>query len=158
MGADSASDSQADQPQVNAYFALVLAPIIALVGIVVGQLLPEYLSTRRTVRDRYDAAISAVAGLQAARHAAGVNVPSQFLKPVNEQEEQKAVQELSTEGVRSFLAAAASARKALSALHPYSPDLKPYWDKFEVPEAELDELVDLLYERRKKPLKRYAGS
>lgn len=40
------------------------------------------------------------------------------------------IQELSTDGVKSFLAAAAAARAALAALHAYSPDLQRYWDKF----------------------------
>jgi len=68
------------------------------------------------------------------------------------------IQELSTDGVKSFLAAAAAARAALAALHAYSPDLQRYWDKFEIEPAELDGLVDLLYERRMNPLKRHAAA
>jgi hypothetical protein len=156
VAADPGSTPPSDTPQIDAYVALALAPLVAFAGVLAGQLLPEYFSRRRVVRDRYDAAISAVAGLQAARHGAGLDVPVRYLKPIDSKAGKEVIQELSTEGVRSFLVAAAAARAALAALHPYSPDLRPYWNKFEVAESELDPLVGLLYERRKRPLKRHA--
>lgn len=99
--------------------------------------------------------MTAVAALQAHRHGAGLNVPANYLKAKDKEAEAELVQELSAEGVRRFLGAAADARAALAALHPWSPDLKPYWDKFEVAEAEMDQLFKTLRERRKRPTKRY---
>jgi hypothetical protein len=65
------------------------------------------------------------------------------------------IHDLSKEGVRQFLQAAAESRAALAALHPYSSDLKEYWDKFEILGHEWEPLIDLLSERRRKPRTRH---
>lgn len=143
-------------PQISAYIVLLAAPLIAFSGVLAGQLLPEYFGRRRVIRDRYDLAISAVTQLQAARHGAGLDVPSHLLKAVDDKAAAEAVQELSTDGVKRYLNAAAASRAALAALHVYSPDLREYWDKFEVAEAELDPLVATLFDRREHPLKQHA--
>jgi hypothetical protein len=141
---------------MSIYVALIAAPLIAFAGVVVGQWLPEYFSRRRVVRDRYDAAIRAVAELQAARHGAGLAIPPAYLKSVDQAAHGKVLQDLSVEAVRRFLDAAAAARASLAALHSYSPDLRPYWNRFEVSEDELDDLVSLLQKRREKPLKHHS--
>lgn len=135
-------------------WSLLVSPVLALFGVVIGASLPRLFEQRREAQARYDDAITAVAQLQAHRHGAGVNVPSHFIKPVDAAAEAKVLQELSTDGLRRFLESAAAARAALAALHPFSPDLKPYWDKFEVSEAELDSLVATLRVRRRHPTHR----
>ncbi len=55
-----------------------------------------------------------------------------------------------------FLVASADARAALAALHPWSPDLQVYWDGTFLGEEHFNLVIELLYERRKSPLKRYS--
>jgi hypothetical protein len=50
------------------------------------------------------------------------------------------------------------ARLALAALHPFSPDLRPYWDRFEVGENDLDRLIDILTTRRQRPRQRHPSA
>lgn len=115
--------------------------------------MPRYLDARKEAQARYDAAIAAVTKLQAARWGAGFEIPGNLLKAENEAQRKQAIHDLSKEGVREFVQAAAESRGALAALHPYSPDLKKYWDKFDIPGQEWEPLIDLLSERRKKPQK-----
>jgi hypothetical protein len=129
-------------------------------GVVAGRVGTGHARTtarrRRSCCARSPRYRAAVAALQAARHGAGLNIAPNHLQAVDAAAEAQAVQELSTEGVRRFLDAAAAARAALAALHVYSPDLRTYWDKFEVTDAELDPLVKLLFERRRRPLKQHS--
>lgn len=143
---------------IDAWIVLLAAPLIAFLGVIVGQLIPEYFGRRRMIRDRYDAAIRAVAEEQAARQGVGLNIPEEYLKAVDSAAHATLEQELSVEAVRRFLEAAAEARAALAALYPYSPDLEPYWNKFEIPEREMHDLIDLLQERRNDPLTRHSAA
>ena len=127
-------------------------------GIVLGGLLPYFLTERRTAKARYDSAIEKVTRVQALRHGGGgVSVPSKFVRPTSDEEHAKIEQELSVEGVRRWLDADAEARSALAALHPYSPDLQKYWDRFEIPTTDLDSLVKTLLERRRRPTRVHSG-
>lgn len=137
--------------------AVIVGPLATLLGVVLGALLPRYLDARKEAQARYDAAIAAVTKLQAARWGAGFEIPGDSLKAENEPQRKQAIHELSKEGVREFLQAAAESRAALAALHPYSPDLKKYWDRFEIPGQEWEPLIDLLSERRRKPRSRHSS-
>jgi hypothetical protein len=138
--------------------AAYLAVAAGLAGVVIGQLLPEYFARRRAIRDLYDSAIRAVATAQAARHGVSLTIPRGYLKAPTATTHRKAEHELSLQTVRSWLDATAAARTALAALHPYSPDLKRYWDKFELTPAETDEVISLLDKRRRRPRKRHGLS
>lgn len=129
--------------------------IAAIAGVVLGGFLPHLFTRRRNAEARYDAAIAAVTRLQAARHGVQVTLPADLVKARSRDEHARIEQELSVEGVRRFLASAAEARATLAALYPYSPDLRPYWDKFEVPDSELAGLVDVLMERRVRPTRKH---
>lgn len=130
----------------------LLVPALAVIaGVVVGGLLPDLLSRRRDAQARYDRAISAVARLQAARQGIPVSMPPEIVKARTPEELESIEQSFSIENVRQFMATAAEARAALAELHPFSPDLRPYWSQFEIPDTELDGLVDLLTKRRRRP-------
>lgn len=133
------------------FLELAIPAAAALGGVTLGSVLPHFFTQRRNAEARYDAAITAVTGLQSARWGATVNVRPDLVKAASADELAKIEQELSVEGVRRFMVAAAEARATLAALYPYSPDLREYWDKFEVPESDLDGLIRVLLERRKKP-------
>lgn len=87
--------------------------------------------------------------------APGTVLRANLLKAESEGQRKQAIHELAKEGVREFVQAAAESRAALAALHPYSPDLKEYWDKFEIPGQEWEPLIALLSERRRKPRTRH---
>jgi hypothetical protein len=136
----------------DASFLELAVPVVAaLGGVTLGAVLPHFFTEHRNAEARYDAAIAAVTRLQSARHGVGLALPADAVKAVNAEEHARIEQELSVEGVRRFLTAAAEARATLAALYPYSPDLREFWDRFEVPDAELDGLVRILSERRRKP-------
>jgi hypothetical protein len=99
----------------------------------------------------YDAAIAAVAALEAARWGHGLHGESVTTLPVLTPEEKEVLmKELDTEATRRLVAAKDAARIALAALHPYAPDLKRYWDKNEpVHENESDAVLTLLAKRRR---------
>jgi hypothetical protein len=60
------------------------------------------------------------------------------------------IEHLETETLKCFLDAKLAARAALAALHPYSSDLKRFWDKNEAAgQEDFDELISLLAERRR---------
>ncbi|MGA4994954.1 hypothetical protein [Nonomuraea bangladeshensis] len=79
----------------------------------------------------------------------------QYTRAVSQEEQARLLQEFAVDAAKSFLQAAADARAAMAELYPHSPDLKRYWDKFEITEEELEELIVLLTQRRKRPLKRH---
>jgi hypothetical protein len=146
-------------PLADASFLELAVPAAAaLGGVALGSVLPHLFTQRRNAEARYDAAITAVTGLQAARWAGSVSVPREAVKAADAEEHAKIEQELSVEGVRRFMIAAAEARAALAALYPYSPDLRKYWDRLEVPDSDLDELVRILSERRRKPTQRHENT
>lgn len=138
---------------VLAAFVDVAVPAVTgLAGISLAGYLVHVFTRRRTAETRYDDAITAVARLQAERYAGDINLPGEVVQASGE-ELRKIKQELSVDGVKRFLAARSDARAALAALYAYSPDLRRYWDKQEIPESELDELTQLLMERRRSPTK-----
>jgi hypothetical protein len=141
---------------INPYVFFFGAPALGLIGVIVGRLLPEYFARRRRVAALYDGAIAALARAEADRHGAALNVPRALTGATTQDAHEEIVQQLSTDGTRRFLESAADARAALATLHPYSPDLKAYWDRFDVTSDEFDALVALLARRKAKPLKRYA--
>jgi hypothetical protein len=58
-------------------FWLVILPVVgALLGVVVGQLGPEFFRRRATAEARYDAAIAAVGKALAARQGVGLDFPA----------------------------------------------------------------------------------
>lgn len=127
----------------------------ALLGFVVGQLVPELLNRRAAGRARYDTAIAAVSRAHAARFGVGLGIPMEWLKSPDAATHAATESELSKAAMERFLVASADARAALAALHPWSPDLQGYWDGTLLREEHFDTVIGLLYKRRKSPLKRY---
>lgn len=140
-------------PLASSVVDLVVPALTGLVGVSLGGYLVHVFTRRRSAEARYDAAITAVARLQSERHGGGVSVSPQLVKARDDEELWKIEQQLSVEDVRRFTEARAEARAALAALHAYSPDLRRYWDKLEITPDELDELTELLMQRRRKPTK-----
>ncbi|MET9019213.1 hypothetical protein ABZV93_04435 [Actinopolymorpha sp. NPDC004070] len=132
-----------------------IAALASLLGVLLGAYLPRRFDQTYTARARYDAAVTAAAKLQAARNGVGLNIPQRFTAASSIEEHETIVQELSTDAVKRFLQAASDARASLAELYPYSPDLKIYWDKFEISPDELDNLIATLTDRRKRPLRRH---
>ncbi|MEV4112430.1 hypothetical protein [Nonomuraea sp. NPDC049695] len=133
----------------------LIAALASLLGVALGVYLPRRFDQRFAARARYDAALTAASKLQAARHGVAPNVGVQYTRAISEEEQARILQELAVDAVKSFLQAAADARAGVAELYPYSPDLKRYWDKFEITEDELEELIVLLTQRRRRPLKRH---
>jgi hypothetical protein len=131
---------------------VLVASLTALGTVSLSGYLIHLFTRRRTAEGRYDDALTAVARLQAERHTGNLSIPGKLVKATGT-ELAKIEQDLSVDGVKRFLEARADARAALAALYPYSPDLRRYWDKVEISDAELDELTQLLLERRRKPTK-----
>lgn len=131
---------------------LLVPAVTTLGGLGVAGYLVHFFTKRRTAEARYDDAISAVARLQAARHAGSIKVPGEYVQAEGERLAE-IEQQLSVESVQRFMDAAYDARAALAALHAYSPDLRRFWDKLEIPQQEQDEVTNLLMERRRKPTK-----
>lgn len=67
-----------------------------------------------------------------------VSVPAELVKAENPKQLASIEQGLSIENVKKFMAAAAEARAALAEPHPFSPDLRSYWSKFEILGEEMD--------------------
>lgn len=142
----------ADTP---AWLLLAIPILTALLGFVVGQLVPEFLNRRAAGRARYDAAIAAVSRAHAARFGVGLGLPREWLKSPDAATHAATESELSKSAMERFLVASAEARFALAALYPWSPDLQVYWDGTLLREEHFDELISILYKRRRSPLKRY---
>ncbi|MGB7587687.1 MAG: hypothetical protein WBM00_03155 [Solirubrobacterales bacterium] len=131
--------------------------LTALLGFVVGQVMPELFNRRAAGRARYDAAIAAVSRAHAARFGVGLEIPMEWLKSPDAATHAATESELSKAAMERFLIASADARAALAALHPWSPDLQVYWDGTLLREEHFDTVIGLLYERRKSPLKRHGA-
>jgi hypothetical protein len=66
-------------------FWLIALPVVgALLGVVIGQLSPEFFRRRAAAEARYDAAIVAVSKAFAARHGMGLNFPADWVKAPDE--------------------------------------------------------------------------
>ncbi len=116
----------------------------ALLGVVAGHIAPEWFRRRAIAQARYDTAIAAVARMRSALHGVGLDFPVEWIRGTDEQHT-ITKHELSKEALKRFLDAAAEARSALAALHPWSPDLKGYWDQPFIPEADFEPLMRRLY-------------
>ena len=139
-------------------FWLIALPVIgALLGVIVGQLGPEFFRRRAIAEARYDAAIIAVSKAFAARHGISLSFPSEWVRSPNEAAHAATEHELSKAALGRFLDAAAEARAALASLYPWSSDLRCHWDRPLLKEDEFDALITILTERRKAPFKRYAA-
>jgi len=136
---------------------LLLAPALAFLGAILGALVPKLLERRTAAQARYDAAVTAVTRWWAYRAGVGLHIPRTYLRSPNDSAHATAEHDLSVTAVRRWLDAAATARAALAALYPYSPDLQPYWDRFEIvsTEDELDVLLAVLHDRRTRPTKKH---
>lgn len=141
----------------SAVLQALITGAAGLGGVAIGALLSRFIELRREASARYERAIQALASQQAFRHGAAVGVPPAMVKAVDSSDHKAIERELSVAAVQRFLEAAAETRAALAALHPWSPDLREYWDRFEVPEADFADLSERLATRRRKPLKTYAA-
>lgn len=72
-----------------------------------------------------------------------------------DEEWKKDQREASKNALTGFLQADADARAALAALHPWSPDLRPYWDRVPIDESDFEQLLRLLHDRRETPTTRF---
>jgi hypothetical protein len=130
----------------------------ALLGVALGQFMPEWFRRRSTAEARYDAAIAAVATMRSAHHGVSLDFPAEWVKASTPAEHAQDKHELSKEALKRWLDAAAEARAALAALYPWSPDLRAYWDRPFIDEQDFDSLMRLLFERRRAPLARFDAS
>lgn len=134
-----------------------MLPVLgALVGVLVGQLGPEVLRRRAIAEARYDDAISGIGRLIAARQGVGIRIPEEWARSPDETSHEQLEHELSSAALKRYFEASAAARAALAELHPWSPDLRPYWDGPVISEDDFEDLVSLLVQRRKKPFTRYS--
>ncbi len=97
--------------------------------------------------------MAAVASVEAARWGANLNIKAGTFPALSSAQLAKVIEDQEVDVLRKFESAKLSARGALAVLHPYSPDLKRFWDKNEAPlESEFNELMTLLADRREKVL------
>lgn len=143
--------------ETPAWLLLAIPALTALLGFLVGQLVPEFLERRAAGRERYDAAITAVSRAHSARFGVGLVIPREWIKSPDAATHAATESELSKAAMERYLAASSEARAALAALHPWSPDLQGYWDGTLLREEHFDTVIGVLYERRKSPLKRRIG-
>lgn len=143
--------------ETPAWLLLAVPALTAFLGFIVGQLVPEFLNRMAMGRARYDAALDSVTKAYAARHGIALGFPKKWVKSPNDAKHAETESELSKDAVVRFLDASAEARSALAALHPWSPDLRIYWDKPFMDDDDFPNLVNILADRRKSPLKRYEG-
>ncbi|HVV49342.1 MAG TPA: hypothetical protein VHO06_06780 [Polyangia bacterium] len=131
----------------------VLPAFTALVGVFLGQLIPEFFRRRARALERYDTAIAAVSNASAARLGIALKFPSEWLSAPDDATEL----ELSKATVARFLDANAEARSALASLYPWSPDLRSFWDRPFMEDEDFDAVISILTERRKAPSKRHVA-
>lgn len=135
---------------------LVVLPVAgALLGVALGQFAPEHFRRRATAQARYDRAIAGLAAADTARVGVGIRVPPDWLRSTDAQQHAEVERDLSITTVRRWLEAEAEARAALAELQPWSPDIRPWWDRRLLPDESFTVLAPLLSERRREPLKRY---
>jgi hypothetical protein len=135
----------------------VISAASALLGVVLGQSLPELFGRRRLARKLYEDALTAVCLLQAALWNGQTNIDANAYPILSKSDLDEFRQELARESIKQVIAAHTSARAALAALYPYSPDLRAQWDSRPiVADGDFDELINTLMERGKKPTKRYS--
>jgi hypothetical protein len=135
--------------------------LASLAGVAVGGAATYWtqrsVDKRREKRDAtqavarlYDDAIAAVATVEAARWGPGLRITTGTFPAVSAGKMKETIEHLETETLKCFLDAKLAARAALAALHPYSSDLKRFWDKNEAAgQEDFDELISLLAERRR---------
>ncbi len=110
----------------------------------------EKREATQAVARLYDNAIAAVAAVEASRWGPGLGIAPGTFPAVSAGKMKETIEYLETETLKRFLDAKLAARTALAALHPYSSDLKRFWDKNEAADQEdFDELISLLAERRR---------
>ncbi len=103
----------------------------------------------QTVAQLYDDAIAAVAEVEASRWGPGLRIDQDTFPAITGAKKDEMVELLEAGTLKRFLDAKMAARAALAALHPYSTDLKRFWDKSEAASQEdFDELISLLAKRR----------
>jgi hypothetical protein len=124
-----------------------LPAVLALIGGALGAWLSPFFSDRitqlRVWRDRFDEAIAVVWILQSARHGVSMNVPADYLK-AGEEEKAGFDQLMSEEAVKRFINKAAECRAALAVVTPMCPDVAEFADRFEVGEADVARVTDIL--------------
>ncbi|MGH2852661.1 MAG: hypothetical protein ACRDLF_00495 [Solirubrobacteraceae bacterium] len=137
----------------------VISAASALIGVVLGQALPEMFARRRLARKLYEDALTAICLFQAALWNGQTNIEADAYPVLSPNDLDKFRQELARESIKQVMAARASARAALAALYPYSPDLRSQWDSAPiVADGDFDKLINILVERSKKPTKRHSAS
>lgn len=136
----------------------VISAASALLGVVLGQALPELFARRRLARKLYEDALTAICLLQAALWNGQTNIEKDAYPILSKNDLDQFRQELARESIKQVVAARASARAALAALYPYSPDLRSQWDsQLIVADGEFDRLINILVERSKRPTKRHGA-
>jgi hypothetical protein len=110
----------------------------------------EKREATQAVTRLYDNAIAAVAAVEASRWGPGLGIAPGTFPAVSAGKMEETIEHLETETLKRFLDAKLAARTTLAALHPYSRDLKRFWDKNEAAgQEDFDELISLLAERRR---------
>lgn len=121
-----------------------------LVNLAAGAILTYLFAVRRSRREQIDRlfgeAMAGVVELQASRHI-GSGIPPDLLQGTSDQHEQLRL-EVTAQAIKSFIEAARETRAQLAAVYPYCPEVRPYFEKFEVSPHEVDELLRILREAR----------
>lgn len=128
---------------------LAVSPLIVLpLGAVVAWVSARWQRRADRRDELLNEAIAAVCRLQAARHGpSGI----ERLHFVPKEDRAEIAAKLREQMVRDFVEAARDARFALAAADPHvGGGLCKYWDKFEVSEAERDEVVMILLRARQR--------
>lgn len=123
-----------------------------LVNLAAGAFLTYLFAIRRFRREEIDRlfneAMAAVVELQASRHI-GSGIPAELLQGTAEQHAELRV-EIARDAIKAFVASARETRLKLAAVYPYCPQVRPYFEKFEVPGNEVDPLLDILLAGRRR--------
>lgn len=125
---------------------------LPLVNLAAGAFVTYLFAIRRSRREEIDRlfgeAMASVVGLQASRHI-GSGIPQELLQGTTKQHEDLKL-EIASESIKAFIQAARETRLKLAAVYPYCPEVRPYCERFEIPEYEVDELLDMLRAGRRK--------
>ncbi|HEX8085266.1 MAG TPA: hypothetical protein VF529_13320 [Solirubrobacteraceae bacterium] len=138
-----------------AWWIVVLPVAGTLLGVAMGQFVPEWFRRRTAAEARYDAAIAPVAKMRSAHHGVQLDFPAAWVQAPTAEQHARDKHELSKQAFTRYLDAAADARSSLAALYPWSPDLRRHWDQPFIDETEFEPLMAVLFERRRAPMARF---
>lgn len=106
-------------------------------------------SRRERIEQLFTDAFSSVAAQQAARHVPQ-QIASEIAPDLDESDLTSVKRQLQRNAIDRFVESTLETRAALGAVYPYAPEVRPYWEKFEVAPEELDEVLTILTDGMRK--------